>query len=123
MADKKPTRAEKMYGKSPKIRAAEDKPAAKKDDPPAGAKESKAAEAAEPAASQTPGEEAAEGDGGGGIPLADVHVRESKAMHTRHQQEYSKMVRRHASERDSAPAGIDAATAGANAGDPAGAAA
>ncbi len=119
MADKKPSRAEKMYGKSPKISAADKA----KDEPPAGAKESKAAEAAEPAATQaTPGEEAAEGDGGGGIPLADVHVRESKAMHTRHQQEYSKMVRRHAGERD-APSGVDQATAGANAGDPAGAAA
>ncbi len=120
MADKKPSRAEKMYGKSPKISAADK--ADKKDDPPAGAKESKAAEAAEPAASQSPAEEAAEGDGGGGIPLADVHVRESKAMHTRHQQEYSKMVRRHAGERD-APSGVDQATAGADAGDPAGAAA
>jgi hypothetical protein len=107
VADKKPTRAEKMYGKSPKISAAESKPKA----------ETKGEEAAEPAAAQTPGEEAAEGDGGGAIPMADVHVRESKAMHTRHQQEYSKMVRRHAAERDTAPAGVDAATPGATAGD------
>jgi hypothetical protein len=108
VADKKPTRAEKMYSKSPKISAAESKPKP----------ETKVEEKAEPAAVQAqPGEEAAEGDGGGGIPLADVHVRESKAMHTRHQQEYSKMVRRHAQEHASAPAGVDAATPGADAGE------
>jgi hypothetical protein len=112
-SEKKPSRSERMYGKGPKIRAAEDKPAAAK-------KETPAEEKAEPASKQSAGEEAAEGDGGGGIPMADVHVRESKAMHTRHQQEYSALVRRHAKERD-APAGVDAATPGADAGDAGGA--
>jgi hypothetical protein len=109
MADepKKPSRAERMYGKGAKIRAAEDVKAAPKP-------ESKTAEAAEPRSKQTPQEEAAEGDGGGGIPISDVHVRESKAMHTRHQQEYSALVRRHAKERESEiPSAASTGTAGA----------
>jgi len=90
MADKKPSKGEKMYGKGPKIRPVED------------AAEEKAEPAAEKKAEADagPGAEAAENAGAGGIPLANVHVRESKAMHTRHQQEYAALTRRHAKERD-----------------------
>lgn len=99
---KKPSRSERLYGKGPKIRAAEDvKPDAKP--------ESKTAEAAEPRSQQTTQEEAAEGDGGGGIPITDVHIRESKAMHTRHQQEYAALARRHAKEREVPSAASDEA--------------
>jgi hypothetical protein len=100
-AEPKKSRSERMYGKSPRIRAKED-----------AGPESPKAERSESASAQTPGEEAAEGDGGGGIPLSDVHVRESKAMHTRHQQEYSALVRRHAAERE-VPSAASTGAAGA----------
>lgn len=107
-----------MYGKSPKIRAADEKPAAAaKDEPPvksaAKADEPAVATADTPAAAEEAAavEGAAAGGAGAdaGIPLADVHVRESKAMHTRHQQEYSSLVRRHAKEGAPAPVAEDGA--------------
>jgi hypothetical protein len=82
--------AKNLYKNSPKLEPEqeEEKPAAKEAEKTA----SKPPEAAAPkSTAELPTES-------GAIPIAEVHVRESKAMHTRHQQEYAQMVRRHAGE-------------------------
>lgn len=89
--DKKPSRGERMYGKSPKISPIEEEKS-----------ESEAEKSREKASPRgEAGEEVAElaeNVGAGSIPIHEVQIREMKALHTRHQQEYRDMLRRHATE-------------------------
>ncbi len=85
--EKKPSRAERMYSKPLRIKDAE-------------AREEKSEPASErkAEAEEGPSGESKESIGAPHVPLHEVHVREMKAMHTRHNSEYRDMVRRHAKE-------------------------
>lgn len=89
--EKKASRGERMYGRSPKI-----SPIEEEETESAGErrreKESPRGEAGEEVA------EMAENVGAGSIPIHEVQIREMKALHTRHQSEYRDMLRRHATE-------------------------